>query len=124
MRKVTIKQDALLEILRENRDTHKTDYEDARKGYLETCAETLERYLAEFKAGERDTLHWSEIPPTSQVKDYDRVIRMLELSVDNEIELTSDEFANYVQDDWHWKGGWELTNSNYITKTRSTFGID
>ncbi len=118
MKKVTIKQHELLVILRENRETHQADFEDAYAGYLETCAEKLQRLLGEFKAGKREVVQWSEFPPQNQVKDYDRVIRMLELSVDVEIELTSEEFANYVQDDWHWKGQWEMSNSNYIGKTR------
>ena len=119
MKKVTINQNELLAILRENRDTHEADYKDAYEGYLVTCGETLMRYLEEFKAGERETVQWTEFPPQSQVKDYDRVIRMLELSVDNEIELTADEFANYVQDDWAWKDNWLGSNSMYISKTRS-----
>ena len=118
MKKVTVKQDELLGILRENRETHKTDYEDAYKGYLETCGEKLMELLEEFKAGEREIVQWTEFPPQSQVKDYDRVIRMLELSVDSEIELAADEFANFVQDDWHWKDNWTISNSAYLTKTR------
>ncbi len=118
MKKVTINQKDLLVILRENRDTHEADYKDAYEGYLETCVETLEKILQDFKAGLRETVQWTEFPPQSQVKDYDRVIRMLELSVDNEIELTADEFANYVQDDWNWKDNWTVSNSAYLTKTR------
>lgn len=119
MRKVTVKQNELLVIIRENRDTHKADYEDAYAGYLETCKELLEELLEDFNEGERDTVQWTEFPPQSQVKDYDRVIRMLELSVDSEIELSADEFANFVQDDWAWKDQWTLSNSAYIGKTRS-----
>ena len=118
MRKVTVKQDELLKILQENRSVHKADYEDAYKGYLETCAETLEKMLAEINAGDRETVQWTEYPPQNQVKDYDRVIRMLELSVDDEIELSAEEFSNFVQDDWQWKDSWAVSNSHYITKTR------
>ena len=118
MKKVTVKQTELLEILRENRETHKTDYEDAYKGYLETCTETLEDILEDFKSGKLEIVQWTEFPPQSQVKDYDRVIRMLELSVDSEIELAADEFANFVQDDWHWKDSWTISNSAYMSKTR------
>ena len=119
MRKVTINQTELLGILRENRDTHEREYNDAYAGYLTSCVESLEELVAEFKAKERETVQWTEFPQQSQVKDYDRVIRMLELSVDDEIELTSEEFANYVQDEWHWKDNWTISNSNYISKTRS-----
>jgi len=122
MKQVTVKQNELLEILRENRETHKTDYEDAYAGYLETCAETLAEMLKGFKAGNLEIVQWTEFPPQSQVKDYDRVIRMLELSVDSEIELAADEFANFVQDDWHWKENWVLSNSNYLSKTRGIVG--
>ncbi len=118
MKKVTINQKELLVILRENRDTHEADYKDAYEGYLETCEETLEDILADFKSGKLEIVQWTEFPPQSQVKDYDRVIRMLELSVDVEIELTSDEFANFVQDDWHWKDNWTISNSAYLSKTR------
>ncbi len=119
MRKVTVKQEELLEILRENRKTHKADYEDAYKGYLDSCKEKLQELIEGFESGDIETVQWTEFPPQSQVKDYDRVIRMLELSVDDEIELSADEFANYVQDDWHWKDNWAVANAAYIGKTRA-----
>ena len=119
MRTVTIERKKLLGILRENRNTHEDEYKDAYAGYLTTCVERLETLLSEFKAGDREMVNWGERPPHSQVKDYDRVIRMLELSVDDIIELTSEEFANYVQDEWHWKQSWELGNSNYIATARA-----
>ncbi|MBA2774756.1 MAG: hypothetical protein H0U36_12045, partial [Nocardioidaceae bacterium] len=35
--------------------------------------------------------------------DYDRVLTMAEMSVEDVIELTADDFAMYVMDQWHWK---------------------
>lgn len=119
MRAVTINKGELLDILTVNREKHESEYKDAYEGYLKACLESLETYLKKFKAGECERVRWSEIPPHNQVKDYDRVIHMLTLSVDEVIELTSDEFANYVQDEWHWKENWALSNSKYMT-----FGAD
>lgn len=33
---------------------------------------------------------------------YDHAIRMMELSVDTEIELSANEFDQYVMDNWHF----------------------
>ncbi len=115
MKSVTIDKSELLIILEENRDTHEAEYIDAYEGYLKACVESLEMYLEKFKEENCEQVVWGEFPPQSQIKDYDRVIRMLELSVDGEIELTSEEFANYVQDDWHWKQNWTLSNSKYMS---------
>ena len=52
--------------------------------------------------------------PINQIKEYDRAIKMLEMSVDNDITLSEQEFAEYVLDDWHWKNQFTLTNSAYL----------
>ncbi len=49
-------------------------------------------------------------------KEYDRVIKMLEMSVDTQIELSSSEFQNYVMDDWAWSDNAKLSNSTYTAK--------
>ncbi len=119
MRTVTINKGELLDILTANRDKHEAEYKDAYEGYLKACLDSLESYLKRFKAGECEKVRWSETPPVDNTKDYNRVIHMLGLSVDEVIELTHEEFQNYVEDDWHWKESWRLSNSKY-----STFGID
>ena len=48
------------------------------------------------------------------VKDYDRAIGMLEMSIDNEVEITSLEFQHYIQDDWGWKNSFLLSNTKYL----------
>ena len=115
MRTVKVNKAELAKILEGNRAKHKDEYKDAFEGYVKTAIEKLEENLAKFKDGEITKLRWNEQPPTSNVKDYDRVIQMLEMSVDAEIELTSEEFQNFVQDDWHWKESWRLSNSKYMT---------
>ena len=115
MRTVNVNKSDLASILAENRKKHKAEYEEAFEGYIKTAIEKLEENLAKFKEGEITKLRWNEQPPTSNVKDYDRVIKMLEMSTDDKIELTSEEFENFVQDDWHWKETWRLSNSKYMT---------
>jgi hypothetical protein len=40
--------------------------------------------------------------PSNHIKDYDRVITMLEVSVDETIILNASEFDQYVRDVWAW----------------------
>jgi len=115
MRTVKLYKADLTRILNDNRAKHKAEYEEAFEGYINTAIEKLEENLAKFKAGEITKLRWNEQPPTSNVADYDRVIKMLEMSIEDEIELTSEEFENFVQDNWHWKEHWHLSNSKYMT---------
>jgi hypothetical protein len=42
-----------------------------------------------------------QIKPTSYIKSYDTVIRMLEMSDELVVELTMQEFNQYVEDEWH-----------------------
>jgi len=54
------------------------------------------------------------IQPKDYTGEYDRAIKMLEMSVDETIEITSAEFQNFVQDIWNWSRDWALSNSGYV----------
>lgn len=115
MKTVTVDKKELQEVLIKNRDKHQAAYKEAFEGYINASIESLEKILVKFKSGETTKVKWDESRPTNNTKDYDRVIKMLKMSIDESIELTSDEFANFVQDDWHWKDHWTLSNSKYMS---------
>jgi hypothetical protein len=52
--------------------------------------------------------------PQSHEKAYDQIIRMMEMSVDDEITLTCSQFACFVMDDWDWKEQWSASNATYL----------
>jgi hypothetical protein len=72
----------------------------------------LEQRLNEARNGRID-LVIGLIEPMDQTRDYDRVISMLEMSTEEEIELNHSDFAAYVLDDWAWKRQWVGTNAAY-----------
>jgi len=115
MQTVTVSKDTLIVVMTENREKHRDAYETAFDGYCKECIKVLEENLAQFKAGTRKRLVWTEAAPEDHTKDYDRVLQMLEMSVDDEIDLLSNEFECYVQDDWGWKERWSTSNSKYMT---------
>jgi hypothetical protein len=54
--------------------------------------------------------------PQDHTIDYDRVIKMLEMSVDSLIELDEGAFDQYVMDNWSWKGDALATNEMYADR--------
>lgn len=113
MREVKVKRSELLEKVRLNRKKHVAEYEEAVAGYKKAAIQEVDRALErlraridELQAGE--VIHLQAVSfnlrvPENHAKDYDQVITMLEMSVDEELSVRSDEFACYVMDDWGWK---------------------
>lgn len=116
MRSVKIKTQELLEVLRKNRETHQKDYDEAIVGYREAVIKEVKAALKKAQAGEDVYEFVSATKPKSYVKSYDTVIRMLEMSSEDTVELTMQEFNQYVEDDWHWKQDFTATSMLYNNK--------
>lgn len=114
MNTVKVKTSELLAKLKDNREAHRGIFLKAVEGYRKQAIREIEAMLAEAKEGKRIRRAVGLVEPMDQTKDYDRVIRMLEMSVDAEVELSASEFSMYVMDDWNWKGQFSLSNSQYI----------
>lgn len=118
MNTVTVLKDRLRGTLLENRAKHAYDYEDAKRGFLETAEEKLAALLAEVRAGNVVETYLGLQTPESHLDDYDRAIQMLQWHTTEEVELTGEEFENLVMDKWQWKDRWSVSNSGYIQKAR------
>ena len=113
MQTVKAKRDDLLVRLRKNRGEHRELFNKAQEGFRKQVIEHLDKMLADAKEGRKIRLAVALPEPIDQTKDYDRVITMLEMSVDDVVELTQGEFAQYVMDDWQWKQNVFATNTRY-----------
>ena len=51
--------------------------------------------------------------PECHAEDYERAIRMVELGIFDNFQLSYDEFERYVRNNWSWKGSFLAANSNY-----------
>ena len=98
--KINVSKTRLLETLRYNRTEHAKELVILRKNYLDTIRGKLE-------TAEKDLTKVNEIrhvlPPEDHTKDYDQLIAMLEYADNQNIDLTSSEFDQFVQDNWDWK---------------------
>lgn len=100
----TVKKSDLLTKLKENRTQNVVVYRDALVKYRKKAGERLASTLKKIEAGRKFNLSFADIPkPVSYEKEYDKVIGLLEMSVEDETEITSNEYSCYVLDDWTWK---------------------
>lgn len=116
MKQVRVKKDDLLAILKKNKAEHKAIFEKAQEKFREVAIKELDRMLKVAREGQPFVLERFArlVQPKNYTGEYDRAIKMLEMSVDDTIEITSQEFQNFVQDIWNWSRDWALSNSGYV----------
>lgn len=127
MQKIKIDKKKLLARLRENKTQHEKVFIETFNNYKIKARENLETFYkespAKIAAGE-NVYYPSLTIPTSYSKEYETAIEILEFSVDKTVELTHEEFKQYVRDEWSWhKVFTQVTgfyNSSKINKKVST----
>ena len=105
----------LLGVLKKNRANHHKLYLEAKEGYIEAARRAIGAKLDALLSGRAESLVFTLVVPEDHTSNYDTVIGMLEMTQDEEIELSADEFRTYVQDEWDWMRGWALSNSTYCS---------
>lgn len=116
MRSVKIKTKELLEILRGNLAQHILEFNEAYDSYVEVATKELEEAAKLARAsGEISRNPIKVVEPRSHETSYNTIIRMLELSDDKVVELSQQEFSQYVEDKWTWSEDFFITNTLYKT---------
>lgn len=114
MKTVKVKRDELIERIRKNRDAHRAIFREAQEVYRQEVIKLLEQRLEDARNGRKIERGIRLQEPEDHTEDYDRVLTMLEMSVDAEIEISQMEFAQYVMDDWSWKDAWLANTAAYV----------
>jgi hypothetical protein len=117
MNTVKVKREELLTKVRANRDAHRDLFLKAQEGYRKLVIEELDRMLADAKAGRKVSRSIDLAEPVDHTFDYDRVIMMLEMSVDDTVTLDALEFNQYVMDNWEWSKLANYTNRSFAVGT-------
>lgn len=118
MEKVLVKRTELLKKVTNNREQHREIFLEAQEGYRKAVIKELDAMLGDAREGKPIRRTVQLVEPMDQTRDYDRVIAMLSMSVQDEIELGEENFAQYVLDDWSWKGRFLMSSSSYSDKAR------
>lgn len=114
MRNITVERDEFLIVVMNNREAHRDVFEDALDGFHRRLKAELEQRVRDLKAGRHINQYIGLPEPEDHTADYDRVILMAQMSVEDTITLSEDEFAMYVMDQWRWKQDFTDTASRYL----------
>lgn len=141
---VTVDRVKLISILKENRQKHSDEYEEAMAGYKNVLLSKIDESFAEAKKSLEDRYEKTKAKvsnftdediskqndyftlideisvemkvPRSFVKEYDAAIDMAVWDVRDTLDLTYAEFTCYVRDMWDWKGSFEAISAIYKFK--------
>lgn len=113
MQTVKINRLKLLEIMEANRDTHVSDFNEAMIKYREAAIAEMKANLKKAQKGGVIEHYIGADKPQSYESNYNTVINMLKLSEEEVVTLSANEFTQYVEDEWGWKGHFNSTVSNY-----------
>ena len=120
MQTITINKNSLLPIVQENKNKHDAILSAAISGYWVKVEEVLNEKLEKVKRQEKIDSYLNLAYPTDYSEEYNSVIRMLELSADENITLTAKEFDSLVRNQWSWRNSFLTSYSGYAGITATT----
>jgi len=116
MNSVKVDRKKLLKIVTENKEKHIIDFNESVEDYKAAAIKLAEANLELVKTGDLEKIARTKPMPSKPVSyenNYTRAIRMLELSVDKEIDVEEDVFNQLVLDEWAWKNAFVASASLY-----------
>lgn len=116
MNSVKIDRKKLLKIVIDNKDKHVADFNESVEDYKAAVVKLAEANLELVKTGDLEQIARARALPAKPVsyeKDYNRAIRMLELSVEKDIDVEEDVFNQLVLDEWVWKNQFNTSSMLY-----------
>ena len=114
MNEVKLNKGDLLEVLKRNLAKHTAEVAELRG---ERTGKVLDHMQSESEKALSDANYQpvtKDFPMIeSHESEYKKVIRMVEMSVEDELTLDSRSFDQYVMDNWSWKSALNFTKSLY-----------
>ncbi len=115
MKKIRVKKEDLLKVLKENMEKHSAEYIVAYSEFREAGIAALTERLAEFTADETDSFHISLSAPEDHTQEYADTITVIKMSCEDEIELDEHEAQKYLLNNWSWAGDLGHTRAIYAS---------
>jgi len=124
MNTVKVKKAELSTIVAEKRRGHTKIVKEAIEGYRKQAMKLLEDHIERLKKGRHQIVQIYLTEPQDHTKDYDRVLKMIEMHIGPTIEISQTDFAKYVMDDWEWKQQFLSSNSTYSATAAAAMGSE
>ncbi len=114
MKTVKVNVAELLIIILKNQQEHNDEYAEMMKEYAETVKDKSAELLKFNLAAKNNFKKSFNAPePKNNSKDYERIISMLQMTVDTVIELDTQEYEQYVMNNWHWTREFSASKTVY-----------
>ncbi|MEQ3693190.1 MAG: hypothetical protein ABNH16_07145 [Thalassolituus sp.] len=114
MNEVKLNKIDLLQVLKDNLAKHTAEVAELRS---ERTGKVLDHMESELEKALSDANYQPVTKDFPMIEshegDYKKVIRMVEMSVDEAITLDSRSFDQYVMDNWAWKSALDFTKTLY-----------
>lgn len=117
MKSVKVSVETLLKVLKKNREAHKNAIDEVMKVYREKVISELDKALKAAKEGREIITDLNLTRPLNMTSYYDRIIGMLEMSIESEVEITQAEYSNYILDKWSWGNAVSSSTASYSSST-------
>jgi hypothetical protein len=114
-REISIEKNKLIEKIKENRDIHIKEYDEAVIAYKKEAEVQLKRITKELKDGNLK-LKLDLVTPVNRSADYNKVIEMFEWEIADIVKLTQKEFNEYIHDETSDAIYTRSLNNTYLNK--------
>lgn len=111
-RQIKIKKKELITKLRENKEKHIKDYNEAVVAYKKKAQEELVKSQKRLNEGALD-IKIVLVTPVNKSEEYDKIIEMFNWEVEELISLSQGEFNEYIHDESDFSKASFLANSTY-----------
>ena len=111
-RTVTISKKKLIETLKTNKDAHIKDYDEAVDAYITEVNKQLVELKDKIDSGDLD-ISLRLIKPVDNSHKYDEIIELYEWEINENVELTKQEFESYVLDKASFAQEARFSNQTY-----------
>jgi hypothetical protein len=116
---IKVKKAELITRIQANMEKHKADYDKAHTVWRKMFSDALAGFTGLVKEGKLGIPSYinqfmrENEEPMQFLRDYEAALDMLDMSVDKEVVMHSQEFRCLVRDEWDWKTRFSATNAKY-----------
>ena len=111
-RTILLKKEDLITKIKENKEIHIKEFEEAVVAYKEEALKQLTVQTSRAKEGALD-VELDLVTPVNNQENYDKILEMFKWDVRDEVELSQNEFLEYVQDENDFAVAAKVSNTFY-----------
>lgn len=122
MKEVKVKKTDLLRHLMDQRDLHVEEHKQAMQNWRQKVVEKVSAEAERLSNDNEEVDLYFLTPlskPTSYEEDYESAINICEWHEEEVMDLTFEQFSQWVEGNWRWRQDFLRSNAAYGVQTKS-----